>query len=54
MSLDSITPIFYELNIDKNNKDLKGSIKQYLLKFYKNNHKDIYNFYIYNIERKPK
>ena len=29
-------------------------LKQYLLKFYKNNHKDIYDFYIYNIEQKPK
>jgi hypothetical protein len=54
LSLDSITPIFYEFNIDKNNKNLKESIKQYLLKFYKNNHKDIYDFYIYNIEQKPK
>jgi hypothetical protein len=24
------------------------------LKFYQNNHKDVYDFYIYNIERKPK
>lgn len=54
MSLDSIMPIFYEFNIDKYNKDLKESIKQYLLKYYQNNHKDVYDFYIYNIERKPK
>lgn len=54
MSLDSITPIFYEFNIDKNNKDLKENIKEYLFKTYQNNHKDVYDFYIYHIERKPK
>lgn len=54
LTLDSLKPIFYEFNVDKNNKELKECIKQCLLKTSINNHKYFYDFYIYNIERKPK
>jgi hypothetical protein len=54
LSLDSIKPIFYEFNINKNNKELKECIKQYLLNTYINNHKKIYDFYLNHIDQKPK
>jgi hypothetical protein len=54
LSLDSLKPTFYKFNIDTNNKELKECIKQYLLNTYIDNHKDIYDFYNYHIEQKPK
>lgn len=54
LTLDSLKPIFYDFNIDKNNKVLKEYIKQYLLNANINNHKEIYDFYLYHIEQKPK
>lgn len=54
LTLDSLKPIFYEFNVDKNNKKLKECIKEYLLNVNINHHKEIYDFYINNIEQKPK
>jgi len=53
-TFDSIEPIFYELNIDLNNLVLKQSIKQYLLTTYSQYHEEIYKFYKYCRDNKPK
>ncbi len=38
----------------KGNCDMDSQAKQYLLNANINNHKEIYDFYLYHIERKPK
>jgi len=53
LTLDSEEPIFYELNIDKNNSLLKQSIKQYLLTTYREHHELIYKFYKFCYKNKP-
>jgi hypothetical protein len=54
LTLDSVEPIFYELNIDKNDILLKQSIKTYLLTTYSERHELIYKFYKYCYKNKPK
>jgi hypothetical protein len=53
LTLDSIEPIFYELNVDKNNVLMKQSIKKYLLTTYSEHHELIYKFYKYCYKNKP-
>ena len=54
LTLDSIKPIFYELNIDKNDISIKQSIKNYLFTTYSEHHELIYKFYKYCSKNKPK
>jgi hypothetical protein len=54
LTLDSIEPIFINMNIDKNCNIIQNSIKQYLLKEYCYKHISIYQFYQYCKENKPK
>ena len=54
LTLDSVEPIFYELNIDKNDTLLKQSIKNYLFTTYTEHHELIYKFYKYCYKNKPK
>jgi hypothetical protein len=54
LTLDSTEPIFYELNIDKNDILIKKSIKKYLLTTYSEHHEVIYKFYKYCCKNKPK
>jgi len=54
LTLDSVEPIFYKLNIDKNNILMKEIVKKYLLYTYTNNNELIYNFYQYCYKNKPK
>ena len=53
LSLGSDEPIFYELNIDKNNILLKQIIKQYLFIKYSAWHDLIYDFYKFCYKNKP-
>lgn len=54
LTLDSVEPIFYELNIDKNDILMKQSIQKYLLTTYTKHHELIYKFYKYCYQNKPK
>ena len=54
LTLDSVEPIIYELNIDKNDTTMKRSIKNHLLKKYAEHHESIYKFYKYCYKNKPK
>jgi len=54
LTLDSVEPIFYELNIDKNDTSMKQSIKNYLFTTYSEHHELIYKFYKYCYTNKPK
>jgi hypothetical protein len=51
-TLDSIEPIFYELDIS-NNIIFKKCIEDYLINKYTENHKKIFDFYNYCKENKP-
>jgi hypothetical protein len=53
ITLDSDKPIFYELNIDKNNNELKNIIKEYLICEYSSKHETIYDLYIFCKKTKP-
>jgi hypothetical protein len=53
LSLDSIEPLFINLNIDENCDIIKNSIKEYLLKEYSDKHKIVYTFYLYCKKNKP-
>ena len=54
LTLDSIEPIFYEINIDKNNILIKQIIKNYLITKYSEHHEQIYKFYKFCYKNKPK
>ena len=51
--MDSLKPIFIDLNIDKNNEYLNNSFKGILLKKYNSYHNDIYNFCVNYEKDKP-
>ena len=53
LTLDTLEPIFYELNIHKNDALMKQSIKNYLLVTYIEYHELIYKFYKYCYKNKP-
>jgi hypothetical protein len=53
LTLDSVEPIFYELNIDKNDILIKQIIKKYLFLIYSQHHELIYKFYIHCSKNKP-
>lgn len=48
ITLDTDTPIFYSINIDKNNIQMKDIISRYLYNKYSTHHELIYNFYKYH------
>ena len=54
LTLDSVEPIFYELNIDKNNTLMTQSIHKYLFTKYSEHHDLVYKFYKYCYKNKPK
>ena len=47
MSLDTLEPIFYKLNIDKDNELLKKDIYNYIFKECSKNHNLVYKYYKY-------
>lgn len=51
-TFDSIEPIFYELNIDKNNIIIKDCIKRYLIYQYSEYHTTIFKFYNYWVHKR--
>ena len=53
LTLDSVEPIIYELNIDKNNMLIKEIIKNYLFVTYSQHHEIIHNFYIFCSKNRP-
>jgi hypothetical protein len=53
LTLDTLKPIFIELNIDKNCQIIINLIKEYLKDKYKNNHELLYLFFKYCKENKP-
>jgi hypothetical protein len=54
LTLESIEPIFYELNINKNDIIMKQCVQQYLFKTYSEYHELVYKFYNYCYKNKPK
>lgn len=52
-TLDSINPVFYDFNINKNDEVVKQSIKQILLEKYSSFHRQIISFYKYCTKNKP-
>ena len=52
ITLDTDTPIFYSINIDKNNIQMKDIISRYLYNKYSTHHELIYNFYKYHKNNK--
>ena len=54
VTFDSIEPIFYELNIDKNDILMKQCVKNYLFTKYTEHHELIYKFYKHCYKNKPK
>ena len=54
VTLDSTKPIFYKLNIDKNDAVMKQTIKKYLRMTYSEHHELIHKFYNYCYKNKPK
>jgi hypothetical protein len=53
ITLDSEQPIFYTINIDKNNLMLNGIIRRSLYDCYKKHHSLVYEFYEYCRKNKP-
>lgn len=54
LTLDSVQPIFYDLNIDKDDKHLKNGIQEYLFNTYSEYHKLVFKFYKFCSNNKPK
>jgi hypothetical protein len=53
ITLDTYKPIFYNLNIDKNDIQIKDIVNKYLYDEYSRHHELIYNFYKYHKTNKP-
>ena len=53
LTLDSVAPIFYDFDIEKDNVVVKESLKSSLLKMFSENHELVFNFYNYCKHRKP-
>lgn len=54
LTFDSVQPIFYDLNIDKDDKHLKNAIQEYLFNTYTEYHKLVFKFYKFCSNNKPK
>jgi hypothetical protein len=54
LTLDSIKPIFYELNIDKNDILMNQILKKYLITTYTEHHEQIHKLFKYCQKNKPK
>ena len=54
LTFDTIEPIFYELQIDKNTILLKQTIQKYLFSTYTEHHELVHKFYNYCYQNKPK
>lgn len=54
LTLDSLKPIFIDLNIDKDNKYLNDTFDKVLTKKYNSYHNDIYNFCLNYEKERPK
>ena len=54
LTFDSCKPIFYELNIERNNTLMTQSIKEYSLSYYSQHHELVYRFYTFCREQNLK